>query len=378
MGSILFSPIRMRGVTIANRIALAPMDQFSAIGGVANDWHLMHYGKFAVSGIGLIIGEVAGVSPESPVSPGDLCLYTDQQEAALARVVAFCKEHGSAVVGIQLGHAGQKASTGLPWQGRRPIPPEDGGWTTVAPSVIAVRDGWPRPEVLDRDGLERIKEAFAGAARRAHRAGYDLVEIHAAHGYLLHQFMSPITNRRTDRYGGSLEARISYPLEVFAAVRAAWPEDKPLGVRVSATDWIEGGWDVPDTIVFARAVEALGCDFIHVSSGGISPEQRIQAGPGYQVRFAAAVRDAVTMPTIAVGQINHARQAETILISGQADMVALGRPLLYNPHWTWHAAAELGDEVSYVKQYARAHPSLQGIRGVAVAGKAPLGAAKEG
>ena len=374
MGSVLFSPIRMRGVTIANRIALAPMDQFSAAGGVANDWHLMHYGKFAVSGLGLIIGEVVGVSPESPVTPGDLCLYTDEHEAALARVVAFCKEHGNAVVGVQLGHAGQKASTGVPWQGRGPLSPVEGGWTTVAPSVVPVRDGWPEPEVLDRDGLERIKQAFADSARRAHRAGYELIEIHGAHGYLLHQFLSPITNRRTDEYGGSLEARMRYPLEVFAAVRAAWPEDKPLGIRVSATDWIEGGWDILDTIAFARTVEALGCDFIHVSSGGTSPEQRIMAGPGYQVRFSAAVRDAVNMPTIAVGQINHARQAETILMSGQADMVALGRPLLYDPHWAWHAAAELGDEVPYVKQYARAHPSLQGIRGLAVAGKPPLGA----
>ena len=376
MTSVLFSPIRMRGVTIANRIALAPMDQFSARGGVATDWHLMHYGKFAVSGIGLVIGEVTSVTPDAGVTSGDLGLYTDDQEAALARVVRFCKEYGSAIVGIQLGHAGQKASTGVPWEGRGPILPEDGGWKTVAPSSVSVRDGWPEPEVLDKAGIERIREGFAQAARRADRAGYDLIELHGAHGYLLHQFMSPITNRRTDEYGGSLENRMRFPLEVFAAVRAAWPQDKPLGIRLSATDWIDGGWDVPDTIALARELEALGCDFLHVSSGGTSPEQRIVAGPGYQVKFSAAVKAAVNVPTITVGQIHNARQAETILMSDQADMVALGRGMLYDPHWTWHAANELEVEVPYVRQYARAHPSLHGIRGIAVAGKPPLGATK--
>ena len=376
MSSVLFSPLRMRGVTVANRIALAPMDQFCAKGGLADDWHLMHYGKFAVSGIGLIIGEVTAVTPEAPVTPGDLGLYTDAQEAALARVVGFCKEHGSAVMGIQLGHAGQKASTEVPWRGRGPILPADGGWKTAAPSPVSVLEDWPEPEVLDRAGLARIKAAFVDSALRAERIGYDLIELHGAHGYLLHQFMSPITNHRSDEYGGTPENRIRYPLEVFEAVRRAWPDDKPLGIRVSATDWVEGGWDVPDVVGFARELEALGCDFIHVSSGGISPKQQIEPGPGYQVRFAAAVKAAVNMAVMTVGQINHARQAETILTSRQADMVALGRGMLYDPHWTWHAAAELEEDVPYVKQYARAHPSLQGIRGIAVAGKRPLLATK--
>ena len=371
MSSVLFSAIEMRGVTIPNRIALAPMDQFSATEGVAGDWHLMHYGKFSVSGTGLLIGEVTGVSPESRVTPGDLCLFTDEQEAALARIVSFCKTHGTAVPGVQLGHAGQKASSSTPQHGRGPLSPEQGGWTTVAPSAVAVREDWPEPEELDQAGMDKIKADFVQATMRAHRVGYELIEIHGAHGYLLHQFMSPITNQRTDAYGGSLENRIRFPLELFEAVRAAWPQDKPLGIRLSAMDWIEGGWDVPDTIVLARALEDLGCDFIHVSSGGTSPKQKITAGPGYQVGFSAAVKAAVNIPTITVGQVNEARQAETILRSGQADMVALGRSLLYDPHWAMRAAFELGDSIPYAFQYQRAHPSLWGIKGIAVAGAKP-------
>jgi len=372
VGCMLFSPIHMRGVTVPNRAVLAPMDQFSAENGSADEWHLMHYGKFAAAGLGMMITEVTGVSPEARITPGDLGLYSDENERALARVRSFCRRHGKAVFGVQLGHAGQKASTGTPWEGRGPVLADAGGWRPVAPSAVTVADGWPEPEVLDGNGLRKIKDDFARAARRADRIGFDFIEIHGAHGYLLHQFMSPVTNRRSDDYGGALENRIRFPLEVFAAVRAAWPADKPIGIRVSATDWIENGWDVADTVVFAKAVEDLGCDYIHVSSGGISREQKIVAGLGYQVGFAAAIKAAVKMAVIAVGQIHHAYQAESILRSGQADMVALGRALLYDPHWVWHAATDLGEEATYPPQYERGHPSKWGLDGLAVAGKSPL------
>ncbi len=368
---MLFSPIQMRGTTFPNRAVLAPMDQFSAVNGSADEWHLMHYGKFAVAGLGMMITEVTGVSPEARITPADLGLYSDENERALAQVRAFCRKHGKAPFGVQLGHAGQKASTGTPWQGRGPVLAEDGGWRPVAPSETTVAEGWPVPEVLDDSGLRKIKNDFLEAAQRADRIGFDFIEIHGAHGYLLHQFLSPITNGRTDDYGGSLESRMRFPLEVFAAVREVWPADKPIGIRISATDWIDGGWDLPEAVLFAKAVEDLGCDYIHVSSGGISREQKIVAGLGYQVGFAAAIKSAVAMPVIAVGQIHHAYQAESILRSGQADMVALGRALLYDPHWVWHAAHDLGEEASYPPQYERGHPSKWGLAGLAVAGKKP-------
>ena len=372
MGSLLFSPLRMRGITIPNRTVLAPMDQFSADDGSASEWHLMHYGKFSVASLGMMITEVTGVSPEARITPRDLGLYSDENERSLARIQAFCRQYGRVVFGVQLGHAGQKASTGTPWQGRGPVLAGAGGWRAVAPSKVTVADGWPEPEVLDGKGLRKIKEDFVEAARRADRIGFDFIEIHGAHGYLLHQFMSPITNRRSDDYGGSLENRMRFPLEVFSAVRQAWPADKPMGIRVSATDWIENGWDVADTVAFAKAVEDIGCDYIHVSSGGISREQKIVAGLGYQVGFAAAIKEVVKMSVITVGQIHHAYQAESILRSGQADMVALGRSLLYDPHWVWHAATDLGEEATYPPQYERGHPSKWGLAGLAVAGKSSL------
>ena len=363
MSCALFSPIRMRGMTLANRIAIAPMDQFSAADGLANDWHLMHYGQLAVSGTGLMIVEATAVEAEGRISPGCIGLYNDECERTLGRVAAFCRDYGNVGLGIQLAHAGRKASMPVPWRaGGGPVPADEGGWSTVGPSTVPFADeGWPLPRELDADGLARIKEAFVQAAARAGRIGFELIELHAAHGYLMHQFLSPLSNRRTDQYGGSLENRMRFPLEIFAAVRDAWPDDKPVGVRVSASDWIDGGWNLDETIALAQVLQEIGCDFIHVSSGGLSPEQKIPGGFGYQVGLGAKVKAATTMPVITVGQINGARQAETIVNSGQADMVALGRGMLFDPHWTWRAAIELGGEAAYPRPYERAQPTLRGF-----------------
>ena len=361
MDSVLFSPLRLRGLTLKNRVVVAPMCQYSATDGIAGDWHLMHMGQFAVSGSGAFICEATAVGPEGRISDRCLGLYSDETERALARVVAFCKQWGNTPIGIQLAHAGRKGSTTAAGSGLPPGPLPEGGWTNVAPSAVPFAPGWPTPEALDAAGLARVRDAFAAAAVRARRAGFDLIEIHAAHGYLLHQFLSPLSNRRTDPYGGPLDNRLRFPLEVFDAVRAAWPDDRPLGIRVSATDWVDGGWTVEDTVALAQALEARGCDFFHVSSGGSAPDAAIPAGPGYQVPLAARVKAATAgMPVVAVGQIAEARQAETILRSGQADLVALGRTMLFNPHWTWQAAADLGAEAAYPYQYARCHPSLRG------------------
>lgn len=360
MDTMLFSPIEMRQLTLANRIAIAPMCQYSALEGNAGDWHLMHYGHLAVSGSGLLIVEATAVVPEGRITPHCLGLYGDDNRDALARVVGFCKDYGNVALGVQLAHAGRKASTRAPWRGGTPAPPEEGGLPTVAPSAIPFDDGWSTPEALDPAGMERIKASFAEAAGRADDAGFDLIEVHSAHGYLLHQFLSPLSNRRSDDYGGSLDNRMRFPLEVFAAVRKAWPAGKPLGIRVSGDDWIAGGWDVAQTISLAKALEGLGCDFIHVSSGGLSMKQKLVPGPGYQVELAAQVKAATGMAVIAVGGIDDARQAETIVRTGQADIVALGRGMLYNPRWPWHAARELGEVAAYPRQYERAHRSLKG------------------
>ena len=369
--TMLFDPIELRGVRVPNRIALAPMCQFSVMArdGSANDWHRMHYGKFCAAGLGMVMTEATGVSPEARIGPCDLGLYSDANEQALKRIVDFNAEYGSAVMAIQLAHAGQKASVSPPWEGRKPLLPEDGGWIAVAPSAVPVADGWPEPQVLDEAGMAKVKADFVAAARRSDRIGFDVAEVHAAHGYLLHQFLSPVTNKRTDAYGGSLDNRMRFPLEVFAAVREAWPENKPLGIRISATDWIEGGWDLSGSLAFALAVESLGCDFIDVSSGGISSAQKIEAGPGYQVGFAAEIKRAVGMAVITVGQIHDPQQAETILRTGQADMVMLGRGLLHDPHWAFKAADALEAEATYPRQYLRGHRTNWGLRGLGVTGK---------
>ena len=362
MTSALFSPLEMRGLSLANRVVVAPMCQYSAQDGVASDWHLMHLGQFAVSGSGFLLAEATAVSAEGRISSGCLGLWDDETEAALGRVAEFCRRYGNVPFGVQLAHAGRKGSTGVPWGEVRNLGPEDGGWPVVAPSAVPFSNAFPVPEELDDEGLDRIRRCFVEATERADRIGVEVIELHAAHGYLLQQFLSPLSNRRSDDYGGSLENRMRYPLEVFSAVRDVWPDEKPLGVRISAVDWVEDGWSIEDSQVLAAELEAAGCDFIDVSSAGATPDAVIDPGPGYQVPLAAAVRAAVTdMKVIAVGMITTAHQAETIVRSGQADMVALGRGFLYDPHWTWHAAEELGAQAAYPPQYARSHPSLQGL-----------------
>ncbi|MBT3358170.1 MAG: NADH:flavin oxidoreductase/NADH oxidase [Rhodospirillales bacterium] len=360
MNSTLFSPLIMRGLTLSNRVVIAPMCTYSADDGNANDWHLMHMGQFAVSGTGMFITEATAVSPEGRISDKCIGLYSDENEAALVRIPAFAKSFGNTAMCVQLAHAGRKGAVRGPGSGLPPGPlGEEGGWPTLAPSALAFEESWPVPAELDKSGIDDIVQAFVQAAQRADRLGFDAIELHGAHGYLMHQFLSPLSNTRDDDYGGSLENRMRFVFEVFDAVRAVWPAAKPLGIRVSATDWIDGGWDVSDTIALAKELEKRKCDFFHVSSGGIVNDAAISAGPGYQVPFAQQVKAEIgDMPVIAVGQISNARQAETIVSTGQADMVALGRPMLFNPHWTWQAAAELGAEAPYPYQYTRSHPSL--------------------
>lgn len=358
MPAALFSPFALRDVVLSNRIVVSPMAQYSAVNGCATEWHLMHYGSLAVSGAGLVVFEATSVHPEARLSPGDLGLYSDDNEAALARVVAFCRAHGSARLGLQLQHAGRKGSVTVAWEGQREIPREQGGWTIRSADAIAY-PGRSTPERLDRDAIGRLIACYVAAARRADRLGFDLLELHGAHGYLLHNFLSPLSNRREDEYGGGLEGRMRFVLEVFQAVREAWPPHKPIGVRLSATDWAEGGWTIADTVVLAQRLKALGCDYVTASSGGTVPTQRIPVAPGYQVPFAARVRREAGIAAIAVGLITEPRQAEEIVASGAADLVALGRAMLYEPRWPWRAAVELGESVAYPPQYRRAHPALR-------------------
>lgn len=361
MPSQLFSPIHLGNLELSNRIIVAPMCQYSAKDGSMNDWHLMHLGQYAVSGAGLVIVEASGVEAQGRITPGCVGLYSDENEAAMARVIKFYREFGNAKIGIQLAHAGRKASSDLPWLGGTSLAADDPrAWPTEAPSALPYASDWHVPAALDEDGMARIKTAFADAALRAKRLGYDAIEVHAAHGYLLHQFLSPYSNKRDDAYGGDLAGRMKFPLEVFETVRAVFDNGTPVGIRVSATDWVEGSWDVDQTIAFVKELQTRGCDFVDVSSGGNAPEQKIDAGPGYQTGFAADIRRATGMATMAVGQITEPKQAETIVVSGQADMVALARGVLYDPRWPWHAAEELRAQAAFPPQYQRAHPTLLG------------------
>jgi 2,4-dienoyl-CoA reductase-like NADH-dependent reductase (Old Yellow Enzyme family) len=355
--SLLFSPIRVRGLSLPNRIVVSPMCQYVAEDGRATAWHLIHLGSMALSGAGLLCIEATAVEPDGRITAGDLGLWDDASEAALQRVLAPIRQLSKISVVLQLGHAGRKASSEVPWKGGQLVPVSAGGWVPVAPSALAQKDSETPPATLEAAGMQRVREAFAASARRAMRLGLDGIEIHAAHGYLLHEFLSPIANHRTDPYGGSLENRMRFPLEVFDAVRAEVPADKPIGVKVSATDWIDGGWDVEQTIAFALELKQRGVDWISVSSGGISPLQKIALGPGYQVPFAQAVKHATGLNTIAVGLISQAQQAEEVIASGQADQVALARAMLYDPRWGWHAAAELGATIDEAPpSYWRAPP----------------------
>jgi len=356
--SQLFSRLTVGQLELPNRIVIAPMCQYSAEQGSATDWHLIHLGQLALSGAGLLILEATSVSPEARISPADLGLYSDANEQALARVLAAVRTHATMPIGIQLSHAGRKASTRAPWDGGAQIAQADGGWQTEAPSARAYGPDDAPPAALDAAGLARIRDAFVQAAQRAARLGIDLVEVHAAHGYLLHQFLSPLSNARTDAYGGSLENRMRFPLEVFDAVRAAFPSDKPVGVRISATDWVDGGWDLEQSVAFSQAIAARGGAYVHVSSGGLSPQQQIAVGPGYQLPFAHAIRSRIDIPVIGVGMITTPEQAETVLTDGSADLVALARAMLYDPRWPWHAAAALGAQVRAPKQYLRSQPAV--------------------
>jgi len=354
---LLFTPVSIGKLTLPNRIVIAPMCQYSAVDGDMTDWHTIHLGHLALSGAGLLTIEATSVLPEGRISHADTGLWNDANEAAIARVLGSIRRWSDVPVAIQLAHAGRKASTEVPWQGGAQIAPgRPNGWQTVAPSAVPYAEDECPPLALDRAGLAQVREAFAEAARRAGRIGLDMVQVHAAHGYLLHEFLSPLSNRRDDEYGGSLENRMRFPLEVFDAVRQAFPADRPVTVRVSGTDWVDGGWTIEDTIAFAQALEARGCAEIHVSSGGLDPRQKIAIRPGYQVPLARAVKAAVTMPVTTVGLITDYDQAEAILANGEADLVALARGMLYDPRWPWHAAAHLGAQVSAPKQYLRSQP----------------------
>ena len=356
MPSALFSPIELGGLTFPNRIAVAPMCQYSAADGSATDWHLQHWMSLAMSGAGMITMEASAVERRGRITHSDLGLYSDDNEAAAARTLAAARRVAvpGALFGIQLAHAGRKASTHIPWQGGGPLGPEEDAWQTVAPSAIPFSEGWHVPQALDGAGIERLVGKFAAAARRAERAGFDFVEIHGAHGYLLHEFLSPISNRRDDRWGGNLENRMRFILEVAKAVRGALPERMVVGARLSATDWTEGGFTPDEAVDVSRALKDAGVAYICVSSGGNVATAKIAAVPGYQVQFAEKIRREAGIPTRAVGLITEPEQAESIVAEGRADMVALARAMLADPRWPWRAAAELGEPFHVVPQYARA------------------------
>ena len=357
MSSRLFSPVAIGNLSLANRIVVAPMCQYSAVDGSMTDWHTIHLGSLALSGAGLLIIEATAVVPEGRITFGDSGLYDDANAAALAGVIASLRRHSPMPIAIQLAHAGRKASCARPWAGGAQIAPAAAnGWQTVSASALPFTPGDDAPTALDAAGLARVRDGFAAAARRSAALGIDAIEIHAAHGYLLHQFLSPLSNQRTDEYGGSLDNRMRFPLEIFDAVRAAFPADRPVIMRVSGTDWVDGGWDIAQTIAFAKALEAHGCAAIHVSSAGLSPQQKIPVGPSYQVPLARAVKAAVGIPVIAVGLITGFDQAEAIIATGDADMIALARTILYDPRWPWHAAAHLGAHAWAPNQYLRCQP----------------------
>ncbi len=353
----LFTPIRIGAQELRNRIVIAPMCQYSAEDGRMTDWHLIHLGHLALSGAALLTIEATAVLPEGRITYGDVGLWSDETEAAIGRVLESVRRWSDMPIAIQLAHAGRKASTEVPWKGGAQIPPDQAdGWRTVAPSPEPFSPGEAPPAALDRGELNRIRDAFAQAAKRAARLDIDVVQIHAAHGYLLHQFLSPLSNKRSDDYGGGLENRMRFPLEVFEAARASFPADRGVSVRVSGTDWAEGGWDIEQTVAFAKALETRGCSAVHVSSGGLTPAQKIPVGPGYQVPLARAVKAATKMPVIAVGLITDYEHAEAIVATGDADLIALARGVLYDPRWPWHAAAQLGASVKAPNQYLRSQP----------------------
>ncbi len=353
MSNRLFSPIAIGQQILSNRIAVSPMCQYSANDGSAVAWHQMHLGTLAGSGAGLVMVEATAVERAGRIAHGCLGLYSDANEFALAQTLAFCRTAGPAKFGIQIGHSGRKGSSEAPWSGGKPLGADSNPWRTFAPSSTDATT----VAACEQSDLDRIKQAFADAAARAVRIGFDLIEVHAAHGYLLHQFLSPLANQRSDQYGGSLENRLRFPLEVFEAIRAVVPAHVALGARITGSDWLEGGITVEEAVAFARALESRGCEYVDVTSGGVALAP-IPVSPGYQVGFASAVKKAVSVPVRAVGMIVTGRQADDIIVSGAADQVALGRAFIDNPHWAYEAARVLGVELSYPRQYARAAPKL--------------------
>lgn len=368
MSSMLFSPIRLGTMELPNRIVIPPMCQYSAEDGLAGDWHMMHYGNLSLSGAGLLIVEACAVTPEGRISPADIGIWSDTCAEALGRVLSSVRSYSSMPLCLQLAHAGRKASQPKPWQGDGVLSEQQGGWAPEAPSAVQYSHGDAGgvvPRAMSQADCERIRQAFVRGAERAMISGFTAVELHMAHGYLLHEFLSPLSNARTDSYGGCLENRLRYPLEVFEAVQAALPDGTPIGVRISASDWAEGGWDVEQSLALASALQERNCAYLHVSGGGLSEQQQIAPGPGYQVGMAASIRAHLgtlstlakpAMPVIAVGLITEAEQAESILRSKQADLVAVGRSMLFNPRWPWHAARKLGARVSVPPQYLRSAP----------------------
>lgn len=358
--SKLFEPITLRSLALPNRVIVSPMCQYSAIDGTVQPWHDVHLGQLAMASAGMLIIEATAVEDIGRITPGCVGLYNDENEVALTKLMAGLRELNpgkTSPICVQLSHAGRKTSSYEPWNSGAQIALEDGGWQAVAPSAIEQKEGELPPHALTLSQLESTKQKFVDAVKRSHRVGFDAIELHGAHGYLLHQFLSPIANQRTDQYGGSLENRMRYPLEVFAAMRAAWPEDLPMGMRISASDWdSSSSWDIDEAMVFSQALDVIGCDWIDVSSGGVSSAQKIELKPGYQVHFAQAIKAVVKMPVMAVGLINDAKQAESVIADEKADMVALARGFLYNPRWVWHAAAELGATVNAPPQYWRCSP----------------------
>jgi 2,4-dienoyl-CoA reductase-like NADH-dependent reductase (Old Yellow Enzyme family) len=349
----LFSPLTIRGVTFRNRIAVSPMCEYSSLDGFANEWHLVHLGSRAVGGAGLVLTEASAVEPRGRISAADLGIYRDAHIEMLARIARFIREQGAAP-GIQIAHAGRKASTRVPWEGGAVVPESEGGWQAVAPSPIPFRPGDPAPLELTKSEIGVIVEAFAAAARRAVAAGFQVVEIHAAHGYLIDEFLSPLSNHRADEYGGAFDGRIRFALEVAAAVRGAWPDSLPLFMRISAVDWVENGWQIEDSVELARRLRPLGVDLVDCSSGGVVPYAQIQTGPAYQTPFAERIRRESGVLTGAVGMITEPHQAGAIISEGRSDIVLLAREFLRDPYWPLHAAKTLGAAAAIPKQYGRA------------------------
>lgn len=359
MSNVLFSPIELRGLTLKNRLAVSPMCQYISENGSANDWHLMHLGNFSIGGFGLVMTEATNVNAVGKITHKCMTLCSDENELALKRVIDFNKKFGVAAQGIQLAHAGRKGSTQPPALGGQSLKSEEGAWETVAPSAIPYAADWHTPRALTKAEILQLQDDFVESVKRAQRVGYDLIEMHAGHGYLTHQFLSPLSNQRTDEYGGSLQNRMRFALETFEAMRAAWPADKPMGVRVSATDWVEGGWTVEESVVLAKELKKLGCDYVDVSSGGLHPAQQIPLAPAYQVSLAQRIKTEAEIKTMTVGLIADAHMAAEIVDSGQADFICMGRGAMWDPRFPWHAAEQFNADAPYPPRSTPCHPTLR-------------------